>query len=270
MKIYAYKKGLASVASLVANGMGVLYDTSKPRKGSVVMSWGASKLPSWSGRVKWVNNPAATKIVADKINWAKFCDTARTSPLEVGTPIKPHCLSYTIDQQVARDWAEVKGSKVLCRTKINASGGKGIVVARNPAQVVDAPLYSLYQKKTSEYRVMYSPTIGPVFVWSKRRPEGSEMDRDQLLIRTLDCGYVYQAEDSAPLPVIRAIGQVSLPLARLGLELLAYDVIYNSETDTAHVVEANTAPGLGDDTAPKVVDALTLLEAGILQRGTWP
>jgi len=252
MRILAYKRGLASVAALRDAGCRVLYPTSRPRRGRVCHAWGVSAIPDWAHRVKWINHPAATKLVSDKKNWANFCGQLDT----------PYALDFTEDKEVAQRWAAEKGTKVVCRTLLNASSGKGIVIARNSEQVVDAPLYSRYFKKTSEYRIIYSHALGHVMVASKRRPQGVEMDRDELLIRSLDSGYVYQTEawGSIPSCVRSAVSNMSHHLKCKGLELLAYDVVYNSETNEAKIVEANTAPGLNDESAALVTACLKELE----------
>ena len=127
MKVYSYKKGLDSVARLVKQGIGVWYDTSKPRRGRVVCSWGASDQPPWYDRVKWINDPAAIPLVADKLKWAEFCRG------------RDHVIQFTTNTAEARTWADGERQKVLCRTLTNASGGRGIVVARDAFPLIGTP-----------------------------------------------------------------------------------------------------------------------------------
>jgi hypothetical protein len=161
----------------------------------------------------------------------------------------------------------VEGNKVLCRTILNGSGGSGIVVARNPDQVVDAPLYSVYFRKNREYRIVFGHECGVVYVWSKRRPENYDGDRDDMLVRTLDRGWVYQREHEYPARMLGEVEYCASRLGGLGLNLLAYDVAYNSETDTACVIEANTAWGLNETTAELTYEAMLDVADALERRG---
>lgn len=248
MIIYPYKKGLNSTSMLREAGCKVRYDTSTPRQG-VATAWGNRTPPPWADKVTWINHPCAIPLVSSKINWASLCAKHGFG------------LAFTEDKSHAKSWASYRGVKVLCRTKINSRGGEGIVVARNSSQVVDAPLYSLYFKKNREYRVVFGSLCGSVYVATKCRPTDSgDMDRDDLLIRTADRGYVYQT-DTDPLPesVIDQLNLVAPVLANLGLNLLAYDIAYNSETDKACIIEANTAWGLNEGSAKLTVMALNAI-----------
>ncbi len=242
--VYPYKKGLNSTRQLREGGCKVRYDTSRVRQG-VAIAWGNRTPPPWAAAVKWINDPAFLFLVAYKKAWATHCGNMGFGP------------QYTFDKEEAMSWADERGQKVLCRTLLNASGGRGITVARSADEVVDAPLYSLYFPKNREYRIIMNGINGyEVYCASKRRPTGTEMDRDDLLIRTADRGYVYQTEEIVPVPVIEACQNVAAWASDNGLNLLAYDVGYNSEDDIACVFEANTAPGLNKDSAPLVVAAI--------------
>lgn len=244
--IYPYKVGLNSTRLLREAGCAVRYDTSRVRQG-VAIAWGNRTPPPWSDRVTWINDPASLVRVSNKWRWAETCSYYGFGP------------THTQHTDVAQSWAGVKGRKVLCRTLLNASRGRGIVVARNAEQVVDAPLYSVYFKKNQEYRVIMTGAGEVVYFASKRRPDGLEMDRDAKLIRTSDSGYVYQTEETIPYAVLEATKEAAVTLSTMGLHLLAYDVGYNSEDNTACVFEANSAPGLNEDSAPLVVAAINNL-----------
>lgn len=243
--LYPYKKGLNSTKHLREAGCKVRYATSRVRQG-VAMAWGNSTPPAWSDRVRWINHPKGIPQVADKLRWAE-------------TGLGPE---YTTDPEVAKEWASVKGEKVMCRTITNGSGGAGIVVARNPDQVVLAPFYTRYFRKTREYRVVYSEHTGVVYAASKRLRTNVSLDLDSLLIRTKDNGFVYQMEhDEIPQAVLSATWAASVVLSSpyYGLNLLGYDVAYNAETDEALVIEANSAFGLNEHSGQLVCDALEKL-----------
>ncbi len=239
--LYPYKKGLNSTKQLREAGCKVRYATSCPKQG-VAMSWGNSVAPPWVDKMKWINHPSGISLVSNKLNW-----------VEEG--LGPE---YTTDPQEAKEWASVKGEKVMCRTVIDGSGGEGIVVARNPDQVVLAPLYTRYFRKTREYRVVYSQATGVVYAASKRLRTNISLDRDSLLIRTKDNGFVYQMEyDVLPDPVLIVLAFAGIWLSHSGLSLLGYDVAYNEEEGTACIIEANSAFGLNEYSAQLVYDAMS-------------
>jgi len=226
-------------------GAKVRYPDSKPRRAALAIAWGNRTMPRWGSKMKWINNPLSIPLMADKRDWAALCEKEGFGP------------EFTTDKVTAAGWI-TDGHMVLCRTMLNASGGKGIVGAREQAELVPAPLYTKYFRKTCEYRVVYSPSLGQpiVYGWSKRRPADFDGGPDDMLIRTLDRGFVYQWEDKLPIPVMGEVARVAEPLAKLGLHMLAYDIAYNSKKKKALVIEANTAWGLNEDTGELTVKAM--------------
>lgn len=247
-------RGLNGPRMLREAGATILNRDSRPRRDRMVTAWGSHEVPSWASRVNWLNHPTVTPLVSNKMNWAQVVQSAN---------ISPYNLDFTMNIDQAREWASEQGTKVVCRTLTKSSKGKGIVIARNADQVVKAPLYSRYFRKTSEYRIMYAPYAGAAFCYSKRRPNGVEMDRDSLLIRSRDSGYISQAEEFIRLPyaIEWAVDNTAIYLQdHYGLRYAAYDVAYNKHTDTACIIEANTAPALNDVTAAQTLIMLEQLE----------
>ena len=173
----------------------------------------------------------------------------------------------------ARAWASERGAKVVCRTVLDGHSGEGIVIARNPDQVVEAPLYSLYFNKVREFRVYVAAKVedGAVtrcsvpYVASKRNPSAAPVqDRDDLLIRSGTKGWVYQVEDNDSVDDT-GLGDVCLNFMdelvsayhaadeydRPHGWLLALDVVQAASGDTK-IIEANMAPGLNEVTAPLI------------------
>jgi hypothetical protein len=221
-------------------GCSVRYLSSRVRRGTAI-AWGNRVVPPWVDEVRWINHPTGIHLCADKLSWAQ---------LGLG-------LEWTTDIGQAREWAAEEGGKVICRTILNGHGGTGIVIARNPSQVIEAPLYTKYFKKNREYRVVYNQAQGVVYVASKRLKTGTCLDRDSLLIRTKEKGFTYQIEtnDSIEEAVLSELRRVSYCLMAWKLQLLAYDIAYNSETDQAVIIEANTAWGLNPYSAALTVAA---------------
>ncbi len=239
--ILPWMKGLASARLLREAGCKLRYGTSNPKAG-VATSWGCRTAPPWADRMKWINHPSGVRHVSDKLAW---------SQLGLGP-------ESTTSIVTAKQWASEVGEKVVCRTVLNGRSGEGIVIARNAEQVVDAPLYTQYFKKDREYRVVFSPVTGVVYKASKRLRPNTELERDALLVRTLANGFTYQVEhELLPLAVCCVIRVVGAQLSeQCGLNLLAYDVAYNSGEDRAVVIEANTAWGMNEYSAELTAAAM--------------
>lgn len=244
MIIYPYKRGLKSTAILRDKGCKIRYGTSRVRRG-VATSWGCSISPHWQHEVEWINDPSSVPWVSNKDIWATLCEEHGFGPV------------FTESMEEAQSWAEERGEKVLCRTILNGSRGRGIVVARNPDQVVPAPLYSLYFRKQREYRIIYSIPTGIVYAASKRLSTNTDLHRDSLLIRTAGNGFVYQLEhDYIPEAVRSEVRRAGDVLDSIGLKLLAYDVAYNTDDNTACVIEANSAWGVNEHSAELSISAM--------------
>lgn len=251
--IYPYKKGLRSTALLRDTGAAVRYDTSNVTRRRTAIAWGNRNVPSWANNVDWVNHPAAIPVVADKLNWGKLCSGSVASVCSTDFAHSTPDFLFSLDEA---EEASEAGLKVLCRTVLNGNSGEGIVVARRPDQLVEAPLYSVYVPKQREYRVVYGSQCGVIHLASKRRRPDTDLPPNGNLIRTMNNGWVYQLETEAPEPVLRAVRAVSYELANLGLNLLAYDVGFNTEIGKAVVYECNTAWGLNGASAENTLAAI--------------
>jgi len=187
-------------------------------------------------------------------------------------------LEWTEQAAVAKEWAAERGAKVVCRTKLDGHSGQGIVIARNPDQVVPAPLYSKYFRKVREFRVFIASTrhhlgdygaeeyIQVLYLTSKRNAGGVE-DRDDLLVRSKTKGWVFQREDIAKADETTELGRVSRAFMSEMMEhvndweggwLMALDVA-QAKDGTCKVLEANLAPGLNEHTAKAVEEGCNWL-----------
>lgn len=257
---YPYKRGLNST-SLVnrhsnnANPVGVRYvDSTVPRRaGRVAISWGNSILPAWHENVEWINHPNGIGLVCNKGDWAKFCyDNSSLAVPE-----------FTTSSILAQQWLD-EGEKVLARTILNGKGGAGIVTMRPGAVMQQAPLYTKYVNKQREYRLIVSVdvegTATLIHATSKRRSDSQPVTDS--LIRTMENGWVFQNEDieSIPTTVEQAVCGVAFQLKEEeDLSILAYDVGYNTNSDTAVVYEANSAWGMNELVAERTTAELERL-----------
>jgi hypothetical protein len=135
-----------------------------------------------------------------------------------------------------------KDMPVVCRTLLRAKSGKGIVIADTPEQIVDAPVYVPYHKKTNEYRVnIYRGEV--VAIREKRLRKGYEAPegRDGR-VRSHDNGYVFceplQAISEAAISICKEAAKVTKS------DIVGVDLAYHKKTDYYFLLEVNTAPGM--------------------------
>ena len=219
---------------------------------SVVLNWGVSKQRCPDSLYE-INPQRYSRVISNKLKFAQ----ARFS----------NAVQFTEDIEEARSWADERGEKVVCRTTLTGHSGEGIVIARNPDQVVEAPLYSLYFPKVREYRIYagfayYEQVV--TYCASKRNPRDNPVtDRDELLIRSGNRGWVYQVEDTTPEPVAKTAYDFMCELANYTYDgeawLLAIDMAQNSDGE-CKVIEANLAAGLNNGSADRVYQAAQLVE----------
>ena len=212
----------------------------QPFNSHKIINWGNSTTPNWNND-RILNSPKSVGIASNKL------ETFRSLPINIPRP------DYTDSYNVAREWVEA-GDVVLCRTKLNAHSGAGIVIAKTVDDLVQSPLYTKYKKKKNEYRVHVF--LGTVLdVQEKRRDREAELDAEQSLIRNHQNGWVFCRED---VNRTGALDQIAIDAVRaLGLDFGAVDIIYNQREDKYYVLEVNTAPGLSGTTLDKYVEALT-------------
>jgi len=152
-------------------------------------------------------------------------------------------------------------NKIVCRTLLSSSGGRGIVLADKAEEVVDAPLYTVYYKKNKEYR--YHVIDGKVVdVQQKKRLSQVELEargftsRPSSYIRNTANGYIYAREG---VERYDCISKVAISAVKaLGLTFGAVDILANvkdNEVVDCCVCEVNTAPGLTGTTLDLYKDA---------------
>ena len=160
------------------------------------------------------------------------------------------CPEFTTTRSTAEAWAD-EGYTVFCRTLTRANSGRGIRIAENADQVVDAPLYTKYIKKKKEFRVhVFQNEV--LDVQEKRL--SSDAVSTGFLIRNRANGFVFCREDVVEPTSLRATAVNAV--AALGLDFGAVDVIWNEKQDKCYALEVNTAPGLEGTTLDKYTDRI--------------
>lgn len=235
--IYPYRKGSKSVKALKkALGVRVIKRENSRfihRPNRVVLNWGASDRFN-EGPV--LNKAENIKKASNKLQAFNILSEGVSVP------------EYTTSRQEASQWL-LEGDSVVCRTILNGHSGNGIIIAESEDQMVDAPLYVKYVKKTDEYRVH---VFRDKAFFVQRKARRLEEENPNWKIRNHANGFIFANKE---VEVDERAKEMSVKAVELlGLDFGAVDVIYNKKQDSFYVLEVNTAPGLTGTTLEKYVD----------------
>lgn len=203
----------------------------KPKSTRIVINWGHAQAPNIDIGKHVLNWYWAVTNASNK--W-----TALVKMEQAGVSVPKN----TGAKAEAESWFDKdKKCVVFCRTLLRSSGGKGIVIAKSKAELVDAPLYTLRIRKTDEYRVhVFKNEV--IDVAQKRLRNGvKDQEGRNEYIRNLANGWIFAHEnvncpDNVKQEALKAV-------AALELDFGAVDVVVDKE-GKAYVLEVNTAPGL--------------------------
>jgi glutathione synthase/RimK-type ligase-like ATP-grasp enzyme len=214
---------------------------------SCIVNWGNSDIPRFrtrrGGEVYTVlNHPNSVGIASDKLRTFQAFRTAGV----------PHP-EWTTDRATAARWFQGRTDKVVCRTLLRASDGRGITVAETAAALVPAPLYVRFFPKQDEYRVhVFRGEVIDAVQKRLRNGERGNPNRNRF-IRSHSNGWVF-AREGVVLP--RQAREVAIAAARsCGLDFGAVDLAVN-DRGTIMVFEVNTAPGIEGHTVQAYADAV--------------
>ena len=239
MFMYSYNQASKS-AELLSQTMGVsrIKHRNSAFRGSpdkVVINWGASNPPAEVLHCRVINNWNSIHIAADKLlTFRKLTSEGLGSHIPVFMTSIAEAQSYLSE-----------GRKIVARTQLRGHSGAGIVMMDPEDQStwdVQAPLYSLYYKKKSEYRVHV--VNGEIIDVQRKGLSAEFQGRDDVNweVRNLANGFIY-ARNDAVLPEFA--GQLAQRAVQaLGLDFGAVDMIYTHRNNSFKVLEVNTAPGL--------------------------
>jgi hypothetical protein len=204
-------------------------------KENVVINWGNSEPPAKVLGCTLINQPDAIKKAVNKLS-------AFEAMFRVGV-LTP---AYTESEEVARTWVKA-GHKVVARHVLTGSGGEGIQILESLQDFpCEAPLYTLYVPKKSEWR--FHVFDGQAFDWQRKmRRKDFPDDKVNWLVRNHNNGFIFGRNEEEPIDpgIWSQMAKVSVSAVKaLGLDFGAVDVIYNERQKAAFVLEVNTAPGL--------------------------
>lgn len=202
------------------------------------MNWGNTGPQFNTAGLNIVNKPEAIRLSSNKLEALKKLQIAG-----VNVP------AFTVNKDEALGWIR-EGKKVVIRTILNAHSGRGILVAREERELINAPLYTRYFKKQNEFRVhVFQGRIIDYAEKKARLDKGADFDP---LIRSNTRGWVFCRTNVLNNDLVKQEALKAVQV--LGLDFGAVDVMWNGTK--AVVLEVNTAPGLCDTTASKYADAI--------------
>ena len=244
--IWSYKMGSKS-AKAMAEALDIWMikhegSTWKGSTGRTVLNWGAGTgvFNLKVGNAKLLNTPAQVDLAVNKLDFFRACigDKAPRLPF------------WTSNPQQAKAWL-YNGLTVIARTTLEGAKGAGLVVMKKSVDFVPASLYTVRTPSSGEYRVyMFNGEVLDSRV--KLLAEGSEEHPDGM--RHEDKYEYCKLKDGSVLPPDVA-QQAKLAIAKVGLFTGGVDVLWDDQTGLATVLEVNSAPYIGGDTADKYAEA---------------
>jgi hypothetical protein len=212
-----------------------------PVEATTAINWGRGDWPAWRANVvKIINPPDAVLRAIDKV--ASFRAFKRA-----GVP----CPQFTTDMKEAQGWAR-DGFIVFCRTNTQGKNAEGLVIAKNPGEVVAAPLYTKYKDKGSEYRI-HSMNGEAFYANIKTKKKAANVPPGASpFCRSGSHGWFFSHLDKLPQRAVCEAAENAVKA--LGLDFGGVDVGV-SEDGTIAVYEVNTAPEMGPNTTAAYLKA---------------
>lgn len=247
MKIYPYKAGSKS-ARLLADALGCKILKREgdeiSLKGQAVINWGSSKLKRDLYNCRVLNAPEAVAIASNKLDTFE-----RLALSDVKIPY------VTTSKQRAEELI-LEGKTIFCRTKLNGHSGEGIVIAKTVEELVDAPLYTVYEKPVNEFRIHVGlfanePKHRSLFVQRKARKKEVPDDKVNWKIRNHSNGFIFAHKDVVVAP--EGHRQAIKAVEALGLHFGAVDILELPDGSFS-VLEVNTACGIEGTTLEKYTE----------------
>lgn len=254
--VYPYKLGSQSARDL-AHKLGTKmvkeHGKYRYRPRHLVINWGNSRIPNWlTTQVHMLNPIPIVRTAADKIlAFQRLSTCGMSNDLPKWTTSMGEAKAFF----GAKPYGSNALQGVVCRTLTHANSGRGIVLAKAPDEVVQAPLYTLYKPKTMEFRVHVSKLLGVIDVQQKRMRQGAQEEDDyNKYIRSHRHGWVF-CRDNLDVPQ-SVKDAATMSLHHLGLDFGAVDIGYHP-THGLTIYEVNTAPGLEGQT---LINYVTMFE----------
>ena len=239
LKIFPYKAGSIS-AKRLARALGVLRvrPSYNAKRKDVIVNWGSSSPPHFRWMEQDLNKPHAIQLACDKLTTFNILSQNGFNDIP----------KWSISRQEIYELAN--GRDIYCRTTTTGHSGRGIIIATNNYELVDAPLYTVATKHKHEYRVhVFRGRI--LDVQQKKKKLGSIKSSG---IRNHTNGWVYARAEIAPPEELLSSACKAVNL--LGLDFGAVDIGHRLIDNKFFVFEVNTAPGLEGTTLDNYAKAI--------------
>lgn len=251
LAIFPYKMGSQSAKDL-AKGLEIFRLKEKGGKyrgnaKKTIINWGrGSAFPANMAGSVILNEPLAVSKASNKLTTMRELQKAGVALPE-----------WTDKRQDALAWLN-DGAQAFCRTKLQGHSGEGIVIAEGPKELVDAPLYTKWNRIGKEFRVHVAN--GKVIdIQRKARKREVEDDDVNWKVRNLAGGFIFARGDAGEIKA-DTIKECENAIIALGLDFGAVDVIETKADGKPMVLEVNTACGLMGTTLDKYVEAFETWE----------
>lgn len=205
----------------------------------IIVNWGTRNCPFLGA----LNEPAAVDVASSKIHTFQRLQSQ-------GVPTPP----FTTDRSVAEDW--VQRGRVLGRDHDRGSQGSGITVYERHSTVGQHRFYTRYMRRDREIRVhVFQNQV----IFQQEKLRGRERNVNPY-IGSHRFGWVFAFHHFGERPVPESVLDVSQrAVSTLGLDFGAVDVVWNSRSNAATVLEVNTAPGLENSSLEAYINAFRRL-----------
>jgi len=210
-------------------------------RGTFLINWGCGILPARpKPNTRIINKPEAVSTAINKLHLFRAPNTFSRPP-------------HTEIRDTAKAWIYL-GKTVCARTRVEGCDGAGLVVVspqnyQDIGGMPEARLYTEFIPCDKEYRAHVA--FGKVIAYQIRAKKSGWQGGDDR-VRTSSNGYGFNVPDDIPESVTVA---ALACFKEFELDFMALDILYNSETEKAYVLEFNSAPEMTPYTTTKYCEA---------------
>lgn len=229
----------------------------KGRSGDLIINWGSQRdIPSRViGNATVLNPPSNIRNASLKVNTYKI--------LSEHDVLSNHILEHGYDIEWAKEQVE-RGATVYCRTKINSSKGRGIVIVDDVDSIPHAPFYTVALSPDNR-EVRLHVFNGEVIDFAQKKQMNSTRLEDEgitvnPMIKSYDNGYIFAREgvtvpDFAKEIAIQAV-------EAMGLHHSSIDMVLDGDLEFPIILEINTASGMQGTTVKSYANAIKNFNRG--------
>jgi RimK-like ATP-grasp domain len=213
------------------------------KKGQTIVNWGVgddTKFPEFEFNINLLNCPDAISRAVNK-----------RKAFEIWAGQNVSTVPWTANKAVAKEWLAA-GKTVVVRKILTGHEGAGIIIVEPGQELPDAPLYSQYIFKVSEFRVHATRDKAFASHMKIKDPKTQEQPKSWK-VRSYQNGFIFQ-RNNVPASGARSALAVEA-VSTLGLDFGAVDIIKDKH-GKYYVLEVNTAPGIEGQTTPAYAAAI--------------